>query len=175
MDLMAPAERDELLDTFERDAFHLELREHYQAANEAGPFARWRNRQPDDLRWTVPWLDRVRAAVSTGKVVRRVRVVTEPLAEYFRWLHELTKLNQEAGEDIRWLPRHRLPKDLDLPVGGNDFWIFDDRLVTVGHFDNDGRILGSELVTDPATVAACARTRDTLWPIATPHSGYRPI
>jgi hypothetical protein len=101
-------------------------------------------------------------------------VVTEPLSEYFRWIHEVTRLNQHAGEDIRWLPRHRLPEDLDLPVDGNDFWIFDDHIVTVGHFDANGRILGSQLVTDPAVVAACARTRDELWPAAIPHDAYRP-
>jgi hypothetical protein len=174
MELMTPAQRNELLDTFERDAFHLELRDNYQAEIEAGPFARWRNQEPDDLRWLEPWLNRVRAAVAAGKVVRRVRVVTEPLTEYIRWEHSETWLNQEAGEDIRWLPRHRLPEDVELPVGGNDFWIIDDRLVTVGHFDSEDRVLGSELVTDPTVVAACARTRDALWPIAIPHRAYQP-
>jgi hypothetical protein len=174
MELMTPAQRDDLLVEFERDAFHLELRQHYAADSEAGPFARWRHREHDDFIWLEPWLARVRAAVSRGKVIRRVRVVTEPLTEYFRWVHEVTRLNQEAGEDIRWLPRHRLPEDLPLPVNGNDFWIFDDRLVTVGHFDSDGRILGSELVTDPDIVAQCASIRDVLWPMATPHSVYGP-
>jgi chloramphenicol 3-O-phosphotransferase len=34
-------QRDKLLDSFERDAFHLELKDVYRAAYEDGPMARW--------------------------------------------------------------------------------------------------------------------------------------
>jgi len=108
------------------------------------------------------------------ETVRRVRVVTEPLSQYIRWEHAVTRLNQEAGEDIRWLPRHLVPQDIQFPVDGRDFWLFDDQVVTVGHFDENGRVLGSELVTDPAAVAACASVRDALWPLAIPHRAYQP-
>lgn len=174
MGLMTSEQRDRLLDTFERDAFHLELKDEYRASYEDGPVARWLNGEPDDFAWMRPWTDRVRAAALAGKTVRRVRVVTEPLTDYIRWEHSVTHLNQEAGEDIRWLPRHLLPADVEFPAGGNDWWLFDDRLVTVGHFHADLRVKGSELVTDPAVVAACVRVRDRLWPIAIPHSEYRP-
>jgi hypothetical protein len=172
MELITPAERDGLLDQFKRDAFHLELRDDYRADYEDGPVTRWLRGEPDDYQWLEPWLVRVRRAVASGKTIRRVRVGTEPLSAYLRWEHSVTWLNQEAGEAIRWLPRHRLPEDLELPVGGRDFWVFDDELVTIGHFDETGRVLGSELVTDPAVVAACARTRDRLWPLAIPHEQY---
>ena len=174
MELMTPEQRDELLGAFRRDAFHLELKDSYQAAYEDGPFARWQRGEPDDSAWHEPWLNRVREATSAGKRIRRVRVVTEPLSDYIRWEHSVTRLNQEVGEDIRWLPRHLLPEDIQFPVSGSDFWIFDDEIVTVGHFDADGRVLGSELVTDPAVVAACARVRDELWRLAMPHREYQP-
>ncbi|WP_328440981.1 DUF6879 family protein [Streptomyces sp. NBC_00444] len=38
------------------------------------------------------------------------------------WEHSLTRLNIEAGEDIRWLPRHRLPEGVTFSVRGNDWW-----------------------------------------------------
>jgi hypothetical protein len=172
---MTPEQRDKLLDAVRRDAFHLELKDSYQAACEEGPFARWRRGEPDDFAWHEPWRNRVRAATSAGKRVRRVRVVTEPLSGYIRWEHSVTWLNQEAGEDIRWLPRRLLPEGIQFPVNGNDFWIFDDEVVTVGHFDADGRVLGSELVTDPVAVAACAQVRDLLWRLAIPHREYQPV
>lgn len=174
MELMTPAQRDELLDRFQRDAFHLELRDNYRADYEDGPVERWLRGEPDDYAWHEPWLRRVRAATSAGRSIRRVRVVTEPLSDYIRWLRSVTHLNQAAGEDIRWLPRHQVPEGIRFPVSGNDFWIFDDELVTVGHFDKEGRVLGSELVTDPLVVAACVRTCDVLWPLAIPHAEFEP-
>jgi hypothetical protein len=171
---MTSEQRDKLLDTFERDAFHLELKDEYRAGYEDGPFARWLRGEVDDFAWMQPWLIRMQSATRAGKTVRRVRVITEPLTDYIRWEHSVTRLNQEAGEDIRWLPRRLLPEGIEFPAGGNDWWLFDDRLVTVGHFHDDLRVKGSELITDPAVVADCIRVRDQLWSIAVPHSEYRP-
>ena len=174
MELMTPEQRNELLDTFTRDAFHLELKDDYRVAFEDDPTTRWLNGEPDDFEWMKPWAARVRAATHAGRTVRRIRVITEPATTYIRWEHSVTHLNQEAGEDIRWLPRLLLPAGIEFPAGGNDWWLFDDRLVTVGHFHDDLRVKGSELVTDPAIVADCVRVRDRLWRIAIPHSEYRP-
>ncbi|MEU6712362.1 DUF6879 family protein [Nonomuraea sp. NPDC046802] len=174
MKLITPDQRDELFDTFRRDAFHLELRDQYGVAREEGPFARWLRGEPDDLTWLWPWLDRVRGATAAGRTVRRVRVITESASEYIRWEHSLTPATVEAGEDIRWLPRHRMPA-IELPMGGDDWWLFDDRLLAVGRFGEDGQVLGSELVTDPTTVARCAGVRDLLWALAIPHHEYKLI
>lgn len=92
--------------------------------------------------------------------------------------HSVTTPNQEADEEIRWLPSHHLPDDIVLPADGNDWWLFDDELVTVGHFHKDGRVKGSELITDPGVVAGCGRARNRPWSIAAPHNEYelfRPV
>ena len=68
-------------------------------------------------------------------------------ADFIRFEYESTAgLNVAAGEEVRWLPRRRA-SDLCLP--GNDFWVFDGRLVRFGHFSGDGDIVEDELVTDP--------------------------
>ncbi|MFC5829859.1 DUF6879 family protein [Nonomuraea insulae] len=172
MEFITSDQRDELFESFRCEAFHLELRDHYGVPGEEGPFARWRRGVPDDLGWLQPWLARVRAATSADRIVRRVRVVTEPVSDYIRWEHAVAPTNLEAGEDIRWLPRHRLSR-LELPMSGADWWLFDDRLLAVGRFDDDGRVLGSELVTDAAVVARCAEVRDLLWAQAVPHDEYK--
>jgi hypothetical protein len=74
VELITSDQRDELLATFERDAFHLELRDAYHVANEDDPFKRWLNGDPDDRTWQRPWLSRVREARRSGRSVRRVRV-----------------------------------------------------------------------------------------------------
>ncbi|MGK5730099.1 DUF6879 family protein [Streptomyces sp. URMC 124] len=174
MDLITSAERDKLFESFERDAFHLELRDDYGSPVEDTPYARWQRGEPDDYAWLDPWMTLMKRVTAEGKTVRRVRVISEPHSQYVRWEHSLTRLNIEAGEDIRWLPRHQVPDSLTFPVSGNDWWLYDDRLLAVGHFSEDGRVLGSELIDDPVTVAECVKVRDALWSVAIPHGEYKP-
>ncbi|MER6912203.1 DUF6879 family protein [Streptomyces sp. NPDC000594] len=173
MDLITSAQRDELFDSFTHDAFHLELRDDYGSPIEDSPYARWQRGESDDYAWLGPWMTRMKRVTGEGKAVRRVRVITEPHTQYVRWEHSLTNLNLEAGEDIRWLPRHLLPEGVVFPVAGRDWWLYDDRLLAVGHFDPEGRVLGSEIVTEAATVAECVRLRDLLWAVAIPHAEYK--
>ncbi|MBZ3906770.1 DUF6879 family protein [Streptomyces griseiscabiei] len=174
MDLITSAQRDELFTSFERDAFHLELRDDYGSPIEDTPYARWQRGEPDDYAWLGPWTGLMKRVTSEGKTVRRVRVITEPHSPYIGWEHSLTHLNQKAGEDIRWLPRHQVTDGLTLPVDGNDWWLYDDRLLAVGHFDSEGRVLGSEIIKDMDIVAECVRIRDLFWTAAIPHAAYEP-
>ncbi|MFJ9544331.1 DUF6879 family protein [Streptomyces sp. NPDC101225] len=174
MDLITPAQRDELFNSFKHDAFHLELRDDYGSPVEDTPYARWQRGEPDDYAWLNPWMTHMKRVTGEGRIVRRVRVITEPHSQYVGWEHSLTHLNLEAGEDIRWLPRHRLPQGITFPVDGNDWWLYDDRLLAVGHFDPEGRVLGSEIFADQETVAKCVRIRDLLWAAAIPHTEYKP-
>ena len=85
--------------------------------------------------------------------------------------HEATAgLNVAAGEDVRWLPRRRA-SDLCLP--GNDFWLFDNRLIRFHHFDGDGRVVEDELCDDPAVIRLCSEAFEEVWERAVPHAGYR--
>jgi hypothetical protein len=174
VELISSAERNRLFETFEHDAFHLELRDDYTVPNEESPFTKWLKGEPDDLQWFEPWAREMRRVTADGRTVRRVRVVTEPHSPYIQWEHALTDGNEQAGEDIRWLPRHLLPGGLRLPMDGNDWWLFDDRLLAVGHFDDEGRVLGSELIEDVSAVEECIRVRDLLWASAIPHAEYKP-
>ncbi|MBO4259948.1 hypothetical protein GRC12_39855 [Streptomyces griseorubiginosus] len=174
MKLISSTQRNQLFEIFERDAFHLELRDDYSVPDEDSPFASWLRGESVDYSYMEPWTQLIRRVTGEGKSVRRIRVITEPHTPYIQWEHATTALNHEAGEEIRWLPRHRLPEGIIFPLAGNDWWLYDDRLLAVGHFDSQGRVLGSEIVEDPATVAECVRLRDVLWAVAIPHSEYKP-
>ncbi|MEU9376178.1 DUF6879 family protein [Streptomyces sp. NPDC048255] len=173
MKLISSAERNRLFGSFAQDAFHLELRDDYSVPDEDGPFADWLRGVVDNS-YMEPWTSMIRRVTDQGKTVRRVRVVTEPHSPYVQWEYATTPVNQDAGEDIRWLPRHDLPPGLDFPVDGNDWWLFDDRILAVGHFDETGRVLGSELIEDSDVVAECVRVRDLLWASAVAHREYKP-
>ena len=163
----------ELLADCQRSAVHLEMRDHYDDPDEAPRVAAWKAGQrhdPDDrASWWRPWLDMVAETVARGVVIRRARVVSEPVSEYTRYLYDGTFTNISAGEDIRWLPRRRT-SDLALP--GNDFWVFDDRLVRFGYFSGEGVYLGDEVDDDLAVVKLCASAFDAVWDRATPHEKY---
>lgn len=174
MELMTSEQRDRLLESISRDAFHLELRDEYNSPVEVEPRRRWRAGESDDYTWLSPWLDRVRAVTSAGRRIQRLRVITEPATDYIRWEHSVTRFNVHAGEEVRWLPRHRLPPGVVFPVEGRDWWLFDDAVLTIGRITPEGRILGSQRCTEPDAVTACVALRDRLWPLAIPHHSYTP-
>ena len=113
----------------------------------------------------------MRANIARGVRFRRARIVSEPIAPFIRYEYDITiGTNIAAGEQVRWLPRRRA-SDLCLP--GNDFWVFDDRLVRFGHFAGDGEFLEHELADDPALVRQCSTAFEAVWQRAVPHDKYR--
>ncbi|MCX4823363.1 hypothetical protein OG883_26470 [Streptomyces sp. NBC_01142] len=164
---------DELIHGCTRSAVHLEMRDSYAVDYEAGPFAAWKNgfrHDPADrASWWRPWLDLMSETVSRGVVVRRARLVSEPVSEYIRYEHSGTFTNVAAGEQVRWLPR-RQASDIALP--GNDFWLFDEQLVRWNHFAGDGSSMGGEISDDPAAAKLCAHAFEAVWSRAIPHDQY---
>ena len=72
MVLMQPVQGDafdDLFRTFERTAFHLELKDSYHTPHEAGPFDLYMKGKPDDFAWHQPWLRLVREATQAGKSI----------------------------------------------------------------------------------------------------------
>ncbi|MEV4513815.1 DUF6879 family protein [Dactylosporangium sp. NPDC049525] len=170
---MAVPTIEDLLRTCERTALHLETRDQYDRTDPM--FTAWQAGHRDDPAdrdsWWRPWCDLIAETTGRGVAVRRARIVSEPVSEYIQFEYDGTFTNVAAGEDIRWLPR-RQATDIALP--GNDFWLFDDTLVRVGHFDGDGRSTGHEMTTDPGVVKVCASAFDAVWERAVPHGQYRP-
>ncbi|MER5297989.1 DUF6879 family protein [Streptomyces lasiicapitis] len=159
----------------QRSAVHLELRDSYMLDDPA--FLAWQDGQRPDpadrSSWWGGWHDAVSQATARGVVVRRVRIVSEPLSDYVRYEYDTTFTNIAAGEQVRWLPR-RQAKDLLVP--GTDLWVFDEETVLFHHFTGDGQLAedGREYVSDPALAKHCADAVETIWQRAVPHDEYRP-
>ncbi|MFD4413172.1 DUF6879 family protein [Streptomyces sp. NPDC058251] len=164
----------ELLSSATHSAVHLEMRDSYAVDYEKGPFAQWRAGFRHDpanrASWWRPWLDLIAETVARQVVVRRARIVSEPVSEYIRFEHSGTFTNVAAGEQVRWLPR-RQASDIALP--GNDFWLIDDRLIRWNHFTGDGASAGGETSDDPAAVKLCADAFAMVWARAIPHENYK--
>lgn len=165
---------DELLGSAQRSAVHLEMRDAYAVDNEKGPFADWRagvRLDPDDRdSWWRPWHTLIAATVARGVVVRRARIVSEPVSEYIQFEYDGTFKNLLAGEQVRWLPR-RQASAVALP--GNDFWLIDNTLIRWNHFTGEGHSAGGEISTDPAAAKLCTTAFEDVWNLATPHDEYK--
>ncbi|QGV80038.1 DUF6879 family protein [Streptomyces ficellus] len=163
----------DLIRSVQESAVHLEMRDTYGVENEIEGFAAWkqgRRLDPEDrASWWRPWLDLVEEVTAKGVVIRRARIVSEPVSDYIAFEHSGTFTNVAAGEQIRWLPR-RSASDLALP--GNDFWLFDGRLVQFNVFDGVGRWVHTDQTEDPAVVELCASAFEAVWERAIPHEKY---
>lgn len=159
----------DLLSATKRTAVHLEMRDSYTPDDPL--FLAWkRGEQLDPLAVFADWLDLIRPAVARGVVVRRARIVSEPVTDYIRYEYAVTAMNLAAGEEVRWLPRRRA-SDISLP--GNDFWLLDDAVVQWNHFAGDGSSGGPEVSEAPAAAALCASAFDAVWERAVPHEDFQ--
>lgn len=161
----------ELIRTFSSSAVHLEARDAYGTAVELPNMAKWRAGERDDLAWMQEYCDTVRRHVAAGRTIRRARIVSEPLSEYQRWSHSIAHALVGAGEDIHWVPR---PRVSSIGIPGNDYYLFDDRLVVFLHYTGEGLVIDRTRSTDAADVALCRFAFEAVWGVSTPHRDYRP-
>ncbi|MEY9848286.1 hypothetical protein ABH940_005387 [Streptacidiphilus sp. BW17] len=157
-------------------ALHLEMRDSYGVAGELEEVDLWKRTgqtdiDPDSDGWR-PWTDIARDATARGVVLRRARIVSEPVTDYTRWLHAVTVTNLAAGELVRWLPRSKA-SDLCLP--GNDFWVLDAHTVLFNHWTGDGGLADPpvELRYEPELIKMCTDAFEAVWDRATPHEEYQ--
>lgn len=161
----------DLLEACTSSAVHLEIHDVHITSDPA--YQAWLAGQADQqasAQQYRPYTDVVASAARRGVVLRRARIVSEPVSDYVRWEHWLTEpVNIAAGEMVRWLPR-RLASTLAIP--GNPYWVFDDRLVRFTIFGGDGEVQGSQYSDSPAVIQACMAAFDAVWELAIPHQEF---
>ncbi len=171
MQLLQGDDFDQLFQIFKRRAFHLETQDSYALEEETESLRKFVAGEPeeDDPAWYERWNNLMCEATGSGKLVQRVRVVTEPHTDYTRWIFSTTDSNIAVGEDIRWLPRHLIdPNKLTT----DDWWLFDDDLVAFTVFTPSGNLGGAAVTADPVIVEHCRSVRDRAWQLAIPHANY---
>ncbi|MFE4663877.1 DUF6879 family protein [Streptomyces sp. NPDC056716] len=166
---------EELLGAAQQSAVHLEMRDQYSVGDEEDDFNAWlstgrRDVDPASEYWA-PWFELISSTVARGVVVRRARIVSEPVTDYIRYEHAGAVVNVTAGEQVRWLPR---PRAVDLLLPGADLWIFDQEQVLFNHFTGVGDWADprQELRTEPTIVKQCSDAFEAVWERAVPHETY---
>lgn len=160
-----------VFDSARHRLFHLETRDDYSAENETAALARWKQDETADPRAeSFPrWAETVEGIVGRGVAMQRARIVTEPYTTYTRYLMALARYNTEAGETIRYLPRHHAESS---DSEAEDFWLIDDDAAAYSLFDDRGFWVGAALTTNPAIVGLAVEIRDRVWAAATPFEEF---
>jgi len=98
--------------------------------------------------------------------------VSEPLSDYQRWSYSIAEPMVAAGEDIRWVPRRQVST---MAIPGNDFYLFDDKLIVFLHYAGNGTATDKVTSTDPVTIQLCRGAFQNVWRRSIRHHDYQPI
>lgn len=147
----------ELLGQCERSAVHMELRDSYASTDRFEAWKRgeridWEDRES----WWHPYDQLITDTVARGVTIRRARVISEPVSDYIRWEHFVTRANVTAGEEVRWL-------------------LFGGALLRVHHFSGDGVVVDDEITADPEAVKLCSAAFEAVWERADPAPPVRDL
>lgn len=147
-------------------AWRLETRRRYASDEGAETYAQFAAGEP--VTWDLgdPWCVNRREQSALGKRFERVRILDDPPTPGQMYLLDNARRNTAVGEDIRTLPRF-VAEELRLPA--EDFWIFDIRVVALLLHDDEDRMTGVELITNPVDVLRYAQVREAAWHHAVPY------
>ena len=164
----SPDELGALLAGVRRSSWRWECQGYY--AVDAAEVDAWRAgrdvEQTDDDRAWLAYIVRLR---DTGVPFERVRMLTEPLTDYLRWMLDTTHINVAAGEDIRWIEQARARR---LGMPDYDFYLLDDERVAFLRFDDAAELVGVDVDDDVDIVRTHQHWRERVWPLATRHDDY---
>ena len=153
-----------------RDYAKCDLRDRY--AVNAATVAAWLAGDAAQIDAAVAaWRSDVLAASERRSRTRRIRVASEPLSDYHRFVYAVSTAGVEAGDDLRWLPR-RLTSTLALP--GNDFFVLDGEIVIFNVLDGHDERAEIQLYDEPDVVKSCVDAFEAAWAAAVPHHQYTP-
>lgn len=133
-----------VFDAFQEEAWRFEAQPTYTMPREAENVARFLRGEPKPSGHNERWHERVRGYAAAGKRIGRVRIVRRPLTDYQRYQFAWgIPGNITAGEDIRILDV--TANDFELPLTGQDWWMFDRSRVVHLNFRPDGTQINREL------------------------------
>lgn len=159
-----------LFSSFTRTAQRLETRDHY--AGDQALFEQWQRGELDEPALAgkvTAWLDAVRATTADGGRYQRVRVVSEPPTDYQRFALATCRESTKAGEDIRYLTQ-AAAAGRDLPA--HDFWLFDNERLALLYYTASDRLVGAQVLTEPAVVVQHQQWFDAAFSAATRYAAY---
>lgn len=156
-----------------RSAFRLEALDVYLSPSDEDNVSRYLTGR-DGPSWAQgdDWIDYLRREEASGIRRYRVHVLTSPIGDYLRYECEWGYMyTTAAGEEVNIIDLAETPRPSGLPVGVDDFWLYDDEHVVLMNYEDDGRFASAELLPT-ATTAQYRRYRDASLAAATPFADW---
>lgn len=155
----------DLFDTFEREAFRLEMLDDYSKSGSVDAYQSFLAGEVQPQDYNADWVEEVQSLTTAGKRIYRVHVLRRPLTPYLRFeLGWGYRKNTTGGEEFFILDTTEQANPLS---GVGDFWLFDGEDVATMSYDSEGKFLGSE-VLPPVRAAEFVKYRDTALAYAEP-------
>ncbi|MFJ6725691.1 DUF6879 family protein [Streptomyces sp. NPDC091281] len=133
-----------VFDAFQHDAWRFKTQPTYIMPREAENVARLLRGEDKPAEHHVEWHSRVKGYLEEGKKIGRICIVRHPLTDYQRYQSAWgIPGNVAVSEDIRVLDVTH--DEYGLPVGGQDWWIFDESTIVHLNFRPDGTQIGREI------------------------------
>jgi hypothetical protein len=152
----------ELSDLLERstDVLRVETRGSYASDTDRDWLAAYLRGDPQpDVELKRAWLDRLAAAAERGHPWRRLRVIPNPITDYFRYQCEWSYLdNVAAGEQIQVISLPDWTDDHFL----DDYYLADGRIVWM-YYNSNGRFTKAEAEKDSLFEAAQRNRTEVVW------------
>ncbi len=129
--------------------FRLEAIPEYNVSEDLISFEKWKQGKADLDQASINWLENLNKTKERRVKMQRVRVVPLPLSDYVKYEIDFWKHSTQNGEEILFLEEkeyERLIQSLNFKP--KDFWMFDDRVLIIFHYDKTGNFVREELVTD---------------------------
>ncbi len=148
---LIPITADEYMERFytcRKEAFRLETLPEFCVVDEKETFSKFKNGQiTPDADYNADWHTVIAAICQRDAIIHRLRVIPEPMTDYFRYQVNWGYIgNIAAGDRVVTVPNLDV-KTLDLPIV-KDFWLFDDTECILVEYDLRGAYLGANLVAE---------------------------
>jgi hypothetical protein len=160
------------LHEFKQEAFRLEMLDKYEVASSNERVSRFLGGDPLPPHSATDWLDLVANATQGGKLMQRVHILPGKLTPYLRYEIEWGYCySASVGENIYVVQSDKVLPSL-LNPDTRDFWLFDNKVAIVLHYDEGGRLVDIAEEIDAARIQEHVRTKEALLQIATPLRSY---
>lgn len=164
---------------FQRTAFRIESQRIYHEPEEHEAvvnFAAGDPRDPTELPSLSLWFQQIRSLTDRGRRMTRVRIHDDPPTDSQRWERWIGTWNAAAGEQIYYLTREQADEaGLLAYLGATDFWLMDEETLIIMRFDDIGRRISNEVITDIERVRQACAWRDLAVRLGTlDHEGVTP-
>ncbi|GGK15312.1 hypothetical protein GCM10010124_04950 [Pilimelia terevasa] len=148
---------------------HLELRDSYGVADENEALRAWQRGEEYQLQGLDSLCQFFGDLAARGRVLQRVKVVSEPLSDYQQWSLNVSRRVARSGEEIRVVNRKVVATLLVPPA---DFYVLDGTRALFLHHDGNGGTGTFSITDDRSVVLRCIDSFSAVWDAAAPLDSY---